>query len=398
MRSLVTAGLTQILQDTLQTLQLSSKSTFHIEFGSTAKAEIVEEIEEELVPLLLTPALDHYRDNFYLRSADLLEKATAEYYESLVLFAIYTFIFMGTDLVLIWMMKYGSIDFIVITLDQITNIWFSRLLLGTLIIIMGLSLYLARYALRELEKFFPFIVPYLFYEPAEDSLLRKESIRNIAAYNYDNLLTRKEQYLYKELLQQVQQRILSPLLFKEISIESRRTLAARFAFQKYSSILAAKLEQREQHGQNTKIDRLLLGESIGELQLAHESLLGLNADFMFVRKQLGNWNALDELQHQLTFLYLYRICEVIIRAAGNLFIAISEESSETNYYESIRLLKDNKVINLKDYGNLNNFRYLRNKLIHEPGVSINVSQSSLQDILRALHNLLDNLAATIPPE
>ena len=147
---------------------------------------------------------------------------------------------------------------------------------------------------------------------------------------------------------------------------------------------------REKRGRQKYLDRLLLGEKIGFLQIDESELLGLNSDLSFIRGQLNRWPKLNHAQRTLIFLSLYRITERIVREATSGLIDLEE--NPLNFYEQVRLLLERNLISVQNYDRINEFRYTRNKLIHEPGVSLNVSSNTITQVLGALNQLVGNIS------
>jgi hypothetical protein len=358
------------------------------------RLKIVEEIKNTLTPVLVKPAIDTYKDTFYSRTdRQYLEQeiSSLEYYESLALFAIYSMIFFTMDLVTLMFMKYTSLQLVIITLDRVIE-WrvFLSLAIPSLVIIL-INAGLFKYSLDRLEKYLPYVVPALFLENEEKNYLRKETIRSILSYNFDNLLPRGVQYKSKGVIDKAQHELVSSLLKNEIMVKSRQNFALSLAFREYSIWLTRKMEQRDKRGQPTLLDKLLLGERIGRVVIDSEALLGLNSDLIYTRTQISKWKSLKKEQKEMTFLLMYRLVERLIRELGVFYLPTDSDNNnkdDFNFYEIIKELFKKKYLEKPEYDILNNFRYLRNKVIHEPGTEIEVSSRTLIDIMTVVNDVL----------
>ncbi|RMG32442.1 MAG: hypothetical protein D6732_13370 [Methanobacteriota archaeon] len=363
---------------------------------NVAKAEqeiVMKSIEENLIPQLAKSSVNFYTDTFYARDYTKSNRTAImnlEYYESIALLSLFTMFFLLLDFLLLFIMKFTSIDFIFITLDQISN-WGFFFTLTFYFVVSFLVMFIAfRHSLPFIDEYVSYTIPIMFRESEMSSFIRRESIRSIVSYNFDNLISRKEQKRAKDVIESTMDHLLHDLLEDELMISSRRKLALKLAWREYSKLLSAKVEEREKKGKHRYLDRLLLGERIGSMQIDESELLGLNSDLSFIRDQLNRWGKLNSAQRTVIFLSLYRITERIIKEAVSVFVDLEE--NPLNFYEQTRYLLEKDLISVSAYDKINEFRYTRNKLIHEPGVSINVASNTITQVLSALNQLVGNIS------
>ncbi len=394
LEKLFSKGLDQVLLRDDSFIDTRTKLRESVLLAQEDRKKTAEEIKKVLVPILVKPALDGYKDTFYARDKEVKANDTLDYYESLALFSIYTVVFFTVNLVITWFLKFTSVNLIVIQLDQIEEWNFVYLL--TIFFVAGivLSYLLFGYSIEKMESYLPYAVPNLFYEDPQQNMLRKEQIRSVLSYNLDSLLPRNIQRARKYVIDESINQVAMPLLKEEFLIKSRKNLALKLAFEEYSLILARRMKLREKRGQITEIDRLLLGEKIaGAIQFNNDDLLGLNMDLMYVRSQIADWKELSKEQREMTYIQLYRLIERVIKQIC--FNLSGEElevdtPAEVNFFEGLKWLSTNGYMDRDTYSTLNHFRFLRNQVIHEPGTEIQVSSTTLIDVIRDTNQILKN--------
>lgn len=357
--------------------------------GDTHKREISESIQKKLVPSLSKRALAHYKDNFYSRQEKINPVRSLEYFESLVLFSSINSILFIFDIIIVWIMNFKSLPFYFIELDQIndTSITFSI----TIFLLLGLafSYLLFFYSRERLIQYLPYVVPVLFHEPEDEKYLRRETIRSLTSYNLDNLIDRKDQKKYRESVGLALDELLIPLLRDEFLITARAEFANKTAWREFSSIISS---EGIQSSEDTKsiLEQFLLGAKIGPVKLNEKDLLGLYSDQEYIKEQLQNWDKLSQEKRMIVYFQLYRITEYIFREIL-ICMNLPPEDEEYNLYNSIKILFGIGYLNEEDKKILNNLRYRRNKLMHEPGISLEVSSNSVNEVLLTIANVLEIL-------
>lgn len=372
-----------------------SQSSLSLDLN-VAKAEqeiVMKSIEENLVPQLARSSINYYTDTFYSRDYSKSNRTALmnlEYYESIALLSLFTMFFLVLDFLLLFVMKFTSIEMIFITLDKIENWGFVQTLAIYFAIAFAIMYTAFRHSLPFIDEYVSYTIPIMFRESEMSAFIRRESIRSIVSYNFDNLISRKEQKRVKDTIDNTMEHLLHDLIEDELMIASRRKLALKLAWREYSKLLSERLEMREKKGKQRYLDRLLLGEKIGFMQIDESELLGLNSDLSFIRDQLNNWGKLNSAQRMVIFLSLYRITERIVKEAVSGLVDLEE--NPLNFYEQTRYLLEKDLITVSAYDKINEFRYTRNKLIHEPGVSIDVASNTITQVLSALNQLVGNIS------
>jgi hypothetical protein len=229
----------------------------------------------------------------------------------------------------------------------------------------------------------------LFDEPNEEQYLRRETIRSLINYNLDNLADRRDQRRVSASIQNAIDSILEPLLRDEILITARTEFAQKLAWREYSKLIQSDFYDEEILGSNY-LERLILGEKIGPVQLNEKDLLGLHSDLEYINKQLGQWSELNEESRAFVYFQLYRIVEYIFR---DIFIVLKLPNDDTdfNLYDSINFLHANNYLSDDGKTAMHNLRYRRNKLMHEPGVSLDVSRENIEEVIDEVNKILTKL-------
>lgn len=372
---------------------LHSSLNLDLNVAKEEREEVLKSIENSLVPQLSRHAVKYYIDSFYSRDYEKSNRRALdnlEYYESLALFSIYCAFFLLIDIILIWIMKFYTVELFFITLDRIET-W-NFVYAFSIIFVFGILFltYAFIHSLPYIDEYVSFTVPIMFRESSMSSFIRKESIRAIVSYNFDNLVSRKEQRQIANTISNTLDHLLHDLLEDELMITSRKRLALKLAWREYAKYLRERVEIKETQGKQRFLDRLLLGEKIGKMQIDESELLGLNSDLSFIRGQLNKWQKLNSAQRTLVFLSLYRITERLIKEAVSSFVDLDEQP--LNFFEQTRVLLEKNILSTSAYDKINEFRYTRNKLIHEPGMSLDVSSNVISQVLTALNQMVGKMA------
>ncbi|MHA2252423.1 MAG: hypothetical protein ACXAD7_18800 [Candidatus Kariarchaeaceae archaeon] len=350
------------------------------------KTTIGKSIKVKLIPLLLKRALRHYKDTFYSRSTKTRPTNSLEYFESLTLFSSLTSILLSLNILVVWTMHFTDVDLYFIKLDKVETpgITISLSIIFILMLILTYSLFL--YARERLLSYLPYVVPILFNEPVDEQYLRRETIRSIVSYNMDNLVDRRDQKKYKDLFSSAIDELLTPLVRDEFLITARTEFAHKIAWREYSSIQNS--GKPTDDAQKTPLERLFHGDRIGKLRLDEKDLLGLNSDLDYISSNLQKWDALNNEERTIVYFQVYRLIEFIYREI-TLSLDLLLEDSEYNLYNSITALFEIGYLTKDDKKNLHNLRYRRNKLMHEPGIRLDVSNVSVLEILSTLNSTLE---------
>ena len=395
-KKLLNRGLDLVLDEKSELKGGGSNSQASFGIRENNRQSVIEEIKSSLIPLLIKPALSAYHDTFYSRDTEEKEIRSLEYYESLALYSLFSIIFFVTNIIVVFLLKFTSINFFVLELDFITEWSFVIAVASVFAISIVLNYILLRYSVNKIEQYLPYAVPGIFFENPDKSLLRKETIRSLMDYNYDYLVSRGTQKRNRELFDSTKKSILFSILKEEFIIESRKNLALKLAFKEYSLILADKIKEREQKNRKSLLDHVFLGEKLGEhLLFKNHELLGLNSDLIYVRSQITNWRALAKESKEMTYIQLYRLIERLIKQVYFAFAEIEttdvSEATGVNFFDGIKWLQKENILEKNGYGLLNHFRFLRNKVIHEPGTELEVSSQTLIDVLEEIDNMLQKM-------
>lgn len=353
--------------------------------------KISDSIKEKLVPPLTQRAIAHYKDNFYSRNERINPVRSLEYFESLVLFSLISMILFTIDLIILLLMNLRDVPLYIIVLDKISDpeiiLIFS--IIGISAIVLSYSLF--RYSRERMIYYLPYVVPILFNEPGDEQYFRRETIRSLMSYNLDNLIDRNDQKRYRGPLSHAIDELLVPLLRDEFLISARREFASKIAWRDYYRIINE--EQREgttDHGL-TYLERLLMGQSVGKIKLNEKDLLGLHSDLGSIMDQVVIWGKLSSEKRIMLYFQLYRLIEYVLKDIVVCLNLALEEDDENNLYGALKTLYGIGYIDDNGKRALNDLRYRRNKLMHEPGITLDVSVQSITEILDIVNSLLEDL-------
>ncbi|MHA2169042.1 MAG: hypothetical protein ACXAB7_03925, partial [Candidatus Kariarchaeaceae archaeon] len=334
-------------------------------------------------------ALQHYKDTFYSRSTKTRPVNSLEYFEALTLFASLTTILFSIDTLLVWIMyiRPNGIFLYFIRLDNLEDLQITITL--TIIFLLGIffSYWLYLYARERLLFYLPYVVPILFNEPQDEQYLRRETIRSIVSYNMDNLVDRRYQKKYRALFSSSIDDLLTPLLRDEFLITARTEFAHKLAWREYSSVINTGTKPIDESSR-TPLELLFLGNKVGKLRLAEKDLLGLNSDFDYISSNLSKWDSIRGEERMIVYFHVYRLVEYIFREISQ-SLALFTEDEDYNLYNSITALFEIGYLTKEDKKNLHNLRYRRNKLMHEPGMTLEVSNVSVLEVINTLNSTLE---------
>lgn len=342
-------------------------------------------IKSRIIPQLTDGAITSYKDNYYSRDLEIHQERSVEYFEALTLFSILTSAFFMLDLVLVWVMGFTTIDLYFIVLDQIEEIGIVIALSLIFIILIVFSILLFYQTKKRLIHFIPYVVPIAFNEDPEEQYIRRESIRSIMDYNFDNIIDRSVQRKHAQLINDTMSDLVRSLLRDEITISARTQLARKLAWKEYSRLIVS-----EEVKKSSLLELLLLGEQIASVKLNDEHLIGLNSDYELIQDELSDWKNRDPDSHLITYFRLYRVIEFVFRAISNSLSLISPDE-EYNFFKIIKILEDKKLLSNAEATTLHNLRQRRNQLMHEPGVTIDTSRKVIEKTLKVADSILKKM-------
>ena len=355
-------------------------------FNLSSDQEIISDtIKSRIIPQLTAGAITTYKDNYYSRDLEIHQERSVEYFEALTLFSILTGAFFLFDLILVWIMALTSIDLYFIVLDQIEEIGIVIALSLIFIILTVFSLLLFFHTKKRLIHFIPYVVPIAFNEDPEEQYIRRESIRSILDYNFDNIIDRSVQRKHSSLINDTMSNLIQSLLRDELIISSRTQLARKLAWKEYSRLIVS-----EEVKKGTLLELLLLGEPIAGVRLNDEHLIGLNSDYELIQDELGDWKNRDPDSHLITYFRLYRVIEFVFREISNSLSLISPDE-EYNFFKIIKILEDKKLLSKAEATILHNLRQSRNQLMHEPGVTIDTSRKVIEKTVKVADSILGKM-------
>ncbi len=348
--------------------------------------DIGKRIRSKLIPILKNHALENYKDTFFSRDIRTNKEYSLEYFEGLTLFSLLTLFFIMFDLTLLILMGFGTYDLYFIVLDHISDpiILLSVSLLFALIGLLSFGLFL--YARKRMIAYLPYSIPILFNENTRDQYIRRETLRSILQYNYDNITDRDHQKRFGSIFVRNVDSIVTPLLRDEVIIHARTELARKLAWKEYSEIVLSEEIKQEK----TPLQNLLIGKKIAKLQIKEKFLLGLNSDYEFVLHELHKWTTINDEHKLVAYFKLYRIIEHIFKQIITVY-NILDDDGDYNFYNYISEMKHRNLLNENERLQLHNFRHRRNMLMHEPGTELGVSKETILSILEIMNNLLNRL-------
>ncbi len=355
-------------------------------FNLSSDQELISDaIKGRIIPQLTAGAITSYKDNYYSRDLEIHQERSIEYFEALTLFSILTGAFFLFDLVLVWIMSLTTIDLYFIVLDQIEEIGITLALSFIFIVLIVFSILLFFHTKKRLIHFIPYVIPIAFNEDPEEQYIRRESIRSILDYNFDNIIDRSVQRKHASLINDTMSDLIQSLLRDEVIISSRTQLARKLAWKEYSRLIVS-----EEVKKSSLLELLLLGESIAGVRLNDEHLIGLNSDYELIQDELGDWKNRDPDSHLITYFRLYRVIEFVFREISNSLSLISPDE-EYNFFKIIKILEDRKLLSNAEATTLHNLRQRRNQLMHEPGVTIDTSRKVIEKTIKVADSILGKM-------
>ncbi len=369
------------------TLEIS-KTLSEIKFNYQQNPNITKRVNEKLIPLLTSRAIESYQNNFYSRENKIQAEVSLNYFESLFHFAILNGVFFIINTILLIRMKFASVNLYFIKLDKIDEF---GIFIGLLIIFLSvviLSVFIFRFSITRIEIFLPYVLPILFTENKDEKYLRRQTIRSLLSFDMDNLLERRDQHKYGKLINSSIEKLVEPLLNEELLITASKEFAHKIAWREYSALIQNDLIDKG-FWQSTPLERLFIGLKIGDLQIDYKDLFGMNSDLEFILDILNNWKKKSKDTKLIAYFRLYRVVEYIIKEIGKV-LDIRKESDES-VYTILKVLYDMKKIDSKQLSMLQELRHRRNKLMHQPGISLQISREVFIENIDILNFLLEGI-------
>ncbi|MHA2502081.1 MAG: hypothetical protein ACXAE3_04370 [Candidatus Kariarchaeaceae archaeon] len=350
---------------------------------------IGENIKSKLTPLLTERAVNSYQDNFYSRIGEFRQERSLEYFETMVLFAGLSMIFFIVNLLVVIIISFTSLDIYFIELNQIESTGITVNLVSIFGFGIVLTYYILEFAGRKVMYYLAYSVPVLFNEASEEQYLRRETIRSVVNYNFDNLIDRRNQRAIQSEISEVLARELNSLLAEEIMITARSEFARKLAWREYSKLIEYDILSKNKDEQSC-LELLSIGEKVGPVKLDENHLLGLHSDVIYITNARNKWKELGEETRAFVYFQLYRVIEFVLKQAY-LSLNLLKEDTEFNLFNAINDFYELGYMTKKEKNELHNLRYRRNRLMHEIGASLDVSQNSLEVSIDALESVLQKI-------
>lgn len=351
---------------------------------------ISEAVKKALVTPLTLKSYTFYKDNYNSRSNETRQEKSFEYFESLILFSSILLVFFSLDLIMVWVASFGDVQLLFITIDVIESPIIMLILSTIFIVGIGASALLLLYAINRFDALLPYSIPILFTEPEDELYLRRETIRSLVTYNFDNLMDRVHQKRHKNIIESVVANELKELLQEEVRITARKEFAQKLAWREYINLLNIGISSSQ--GETTsRLEDLSLGQKIGPVTLDEKDLLGIHSDLNYINARLEEWSKIPAETKIFVYFQIYRVVEAVLREVS-LSLDLHEEDDEFNLYDGLTKFENEGYINKEEKSVLNNLRFRRNKLMHEPGISLDVSRDGIEDVINVLETILEKIA------
>lgn len=355
-----------------------------LKLDDAEKKKLMENIKQAFIPKHLKEAQGLYRENFIDRRHATSKERLLTYYEALYLFALISTVVLLFDFVLVLILHKTSINLDFIYIDQITNPVNVAIFAGVFAILTIFSLILLIHASKNLCKLVPKLLPIIYYEEESEREKRFLKLISIAEFPISNLFVRRTQKELHRIIEDAKRALLYPSLVETIHWYYREQLAKHNAWKLYKNILEQSgiseetkrsIEQRFMHDPFTILLR-------SELFTKDEEI-AIKADLDYVNDRLGNWDKARSEEQMLAFLLTYRVLEIVFRRIiEKLNLSLTDE--ELNFLRLIDILQAQNLISQEEATLLNEVRFKRNLMFHEPGKSITVNYSTMKKLLELI--------------
>lgn len=364
------------------------KTIVEKEFFFNDNPTISSRIKDRLIPMLTKRAINTYQTTFFSREYKIQAEKSLNYFESLFHFSILNGGFFIIDAILLISMYFRSLNLFFITLDRILEFSIFLILFVITISIILLSIYIYKFAIGKIEIFLPYVVPILFTENKDEKYLRRQTIRSIFGYNLENLLERRDQLKYSPLISGTIESLVEPLLKEELLITASKEFARKIAWREYSALIQSDLIEKN-YWQSTPIERLFIGLNVGEMKIEEKDLFGLNTDIEYILDVLNNWKQKSKDTKLIAYFRLYRIVEYIMKEIGKIYKMQSDQ--DDTLYTVLKNLLDLEKIDKNQFSLFQGIRLRRNKLMHQPGISLQISREIFIESIDTLNFILEDL-------
>ncbi|MHA1366158.1 MAG: hypothetical protein ACTSP5_07070, partial [Candidatus Heimdallarchaeota archaeon] len=313
------------------------------------KNKIREEIDNKLIPELVSNVRGLYIDSYISRSRDNKKDNLLSNFETIFLFSTIWASLSFANFIGIIVLHFTPISLDFIILDQIDN-WVNIVIFALLFAALAIvSELLAYYSLGRLRKLMLETLPIVTFV-ALDSVVNESVLRK-----------------HKRPIDQILEKELSSPLSDAIRIYARNQVAKQQAWRIYKPILDDLDIPAEQTAviRDRFFDSPFYDIARDVFSYDHE-VNSLKTDIEYVKNRLLKlWEEISEEEKATSLLFLFRSSEQLFKSILDRFGARIDVY--TNFTMILKFLREKEIITEKEEDSFNTIRKKRNTLVHQSG-------------------------------
>ncbi len=362
-----------------------------IKLSKEERGFLKQRIEETLIPSVIEEAKKEYAVKYIDGSQKSRKERMVVYNEILFLFSLISSILLFLNFILVLIVHKTSISLDFIYIDQISNIVNVIIFSIIFVILFIFTLFLLISSIKKLRYLIPATVPIIFYEQEEEREKRLKKVLAIAEFPISNLFVYKTQRELEDIIEEAKKTLLLPHLIDIFSWHHRDQLAKAFTWNIYRQILE---ETALSENKKKLIEKQFKSDPFEDIVsskiLAADEEQAIKADLDYIRAQIIDWGSVRSEEQILAFLLIYRTIETTFR---KIIFALSPQKSidEFNFGMVIDYLRDKKLLEYNEHSFLNEVRYKRNVLFHEPGKKIDIGQKTMASLLELIQTVIERV-------
>ncbi|MHA1739038.1 MAG: hypothetical protein ACTSXA_04665 [Candidatus Heimdallarchaeota archaeon] len=351
------------------------------------KNKIREEIDNKLIPELVSNVRGLYIDSYISRSRDNKKDNLLSNFETIFLFSTIWASLSFANFIGIIVLHFTpiSLDFIILEqIDNWVNIVIFALLFAALAIVSEL---LAYYSLGRLRKLMLETLPIVTFVDEEEQIKQNNYIRAVSQFPLDSVVNESVLRKHKRPIDQILEKELSSPLSDAIRIYARNQVAKQQAWRIYKPILDDLDIPAEQTAviRDRFFDSPFYDIARDVFSYDHE-VNSLKTDIEYVKNRLKLWEEISEEEKATSLLFLFRSSEQLFKSILDRFGARIDVY--TNFTMILKFLREKEIITEKEEDSFNTIRKKRNTLVHQSGRIVTISKKEVESFLKNLEKVL----------
>ena len=381
-------------RETLRERIQSMVSSKDLGLSEEKSRELLECLEDELIPVLIENFRQQYQENYFTRPETVHHKRLTQH-EAMLLFSVVFIAFSIIDLLTIIYLAFNPLLFDFFELDRIDNpinvLIFAGFFVMTIAFTVGLYMQ-ERSELRvAILDTTPTLIPLIEkgHRHGKTFEYELEALRKFPLTDYLGEQLGENRYLVSELMKPFLQLPLTEALSEHVRTEKLHALVWR----KYQELLDRfdfTDDQREELQERFFLPQHLI-QAMRAIALNREEYEAIQMDLLHAKKKIQHWNELDKEEKVSTFVFLYRTAETLFRNVA-VVLAGKQVLDNLTFQKLLSVLVSHRMLKYNETEDLRDIRRKRNALFHKSRTSVDIYKEDVETLLNIVEHFLERVA------